>query len=216
MASWQHWEAKYNETSLRDRALLIGALLLVFLLLCYQYGFAPLYQKTERMTQRTQELQNQITVLEQQKMGLVALHSRDPNANEKQQIQQSQSNIAQLDTQLQQKTMALITPEQMLAVLRQTLSSQQHVTLVELKSLASQPMLQQADEGKQSVNLYKHRVQLVIRGDYFAVVDYLRQLEQLPWTFYWESLDYQVIDYPNNQITIQIYTLSTEEVWIRV
>jgi len=45
-------------------------------------------------------------------------------------------------------------------------------------------------------------------------LEYLQKLEQLPNKFYWHRFDYQVLEYPKAQVSINIYTLSTQQWWI--
>jgi MSHA biogenesis protein MshJ len=63
----------------------------------------------------------------------------------------------------------------------------------------------------QGSGVYKHGVVLHLRGDYFRVLALIKSLENLSWKFYWESLDYKVIDYPNAEIELRVFTLSSEE-----
>lgn len=48
---------------------------------------------------------------------------------------------------------------------------------------------------------------LTLNGDYFAIMNYLKQLEQLEWQLYWDKLDYQVQTYPAAKATVEFYTL---------
>ena len=64
--------------------------------------------------------------------------------------------------------------------------------------------------------VYKHGVVIQFSGDYRSTVHYLQSLESLPWKFYWDGLAYEVEDYPNALITINVFTLSLEKGWIGV
>ncbi len=48
---------------------------------------------------------------------------------------------------------------------------------------------------------------LVLKGGYFAILDYLRRLEELSWRLYWDKFDYVVSEYPQGVVTISFYTL---------
>lgn len=61
------------------------------------------------------------------------------------------------------------------------------------------------------VGVYKYAVRISVKGSYFAVVDYLAQLEQLPWRFYWDFIDYEVDSYPQARIILEVYTLSVDK-----
>ncbi len=75
---------------------------------------------------------------------------------------------------------------------------------------ASQPTPVQESK-PQGSGIYKHGVVLHLRGDYFRVLALIKSLENLSWKFYWESLDYKVIDYPDAEIELRVFTLSSEE-----
>ncbi|WP_019605400.1 hypothetical protein [Teredinibacter turnerae] len=59
--------------------------------------------------------------------------------------------------------------------------------------------------------VYRHSVRLRLHGTYFSVVDFLTRLEKLEWNFYWEFIEYKVDAYPRGDVTLEVYTLSTEK-----
>jgi MSHA biogenesis protein MshJ len=61
-----------------------------------------------------------------------------------------------------------------------------------------------------------HPIELVIEGRYLDVMSYLRELETLPWHFYWKKLDLNSTDYPLNRVRIELGTLSMDKDWIGV
>ena len=63
----------------------------------------------------------------------------------------------------------------------------------------------------QGSGVYKHGVVLKLRGDFFNILALIKALENLQWKFYWESLDYVVTDYPQAEIELRVFTLSSEE-----
>jgi len=73
----------------------------------------------------------------------------------------------------------------------------------------SQPIVQQVKP--QGSGVYKHGVVLKLRGDYFRVLGLMKSLENLSWKFYWDSLDYKVVEYPQAEIELKVFTLSSEE-----
>lgn len=48
---------------------------------------------------------------------------------------------------------------------------------------------------------------LVLKGDYFSILNYLTRLERLDWQLYWDKLEYKVEQYPEGIATIWFYTL---------
>jgi MSHA biogenesis protein MshJ len=70
---------------------------------------------------------------------------------------------------------------------------------------------------KQSdLQLYKHGIKFKLKGSYFKLRDYLQQLEQLQWKFFWQQFNYQLTAYPNSELEIELYSLSTKRDFIGV
>jgi MSHA biogenesis protein MshJ len=63
---------------------------------------------------------------------------------------------------------------------------------------------------------YVHSIELVVDGQYSDVLDYLGQLEALPWKFRWTSLDLSTAGYPRNRVRIELSTLSLDSTWLGV
>lgn len=64
--------------------------------------------------------------------------------------------------------------------------------------------------------IYKHGIMLELVGDYSATLRYLKNMENLPWEFYWDAVRYEVISYPKAKISILINTISLDKEWVRV
>lgn len=59
-------------------------------------------------------------------------------------------------------------------------------------------------------DVFKHSVELELEANYFSLFSYLEALESLPWRLYWESLSYEVKDYPSARVRVSVYTLSAD------
>jgi MSHA biogenesis protein MshJ len=123
--------------------------------------------------------------------------------------------IDELDDQLVEYYDNLIPASKMGEILQQALTSESGLKLQSIKSLRVERLsaYESADE-QESVALFRKGIQLRFEGDYFSTVNYLKKLENLEWKLLWGSLDYKVMDYPTATVTIQVYTLSSEEGWI--
>ncbi len=64
--------------------------------------------------------------------------------------------------------------------------------------------------------LYRHVMRVELRGGYFAVRDYLNELEAAPWRFSWRSLNYHVGQFPDGVVVLEVETLSREKTWLGV
>ena len=48
-----------------------------------------------------------------------------------------------------------------------------------------------------------------MKSTYENTVRYLKRLDELPWKIFWQELNYESGEYPNGNLKIKIYTLST-------
>ena len=62
--------------------------------------------------------------------------------------------------------------------------------------------------------LYRHGVEIVLRGNYLDMVNYMDAVEAMPSHVFWGKLNMQVEQYPNATLSLTLYTLSLDEKWI--
>lgn len=126
----------------------------------------------------------------------------------------------------------LITPQQMRQVLVTLLQRETKLKMVRLENAPSEPLISDiatAEAGEEAgadaappaaaipaVQVFKHGLHLVFEGSFIDTVYYLRSLEGLDSNFFWENLEFELMEYPKAQISLDIYTLSTERGWIGV
>ena len=76
--------------------------------------------------------------------------------------------------------------------------------------------MQAAAEQPAGQNIFKHGVELTLRGSYFDMLDYLAQIEALPWQMYWGRLRLEARDYNRPVLTLTLYTLSLDKTWLTI
>ncbi len=169
-------------------------------------------------------LSTQGAAMQTQIAAATQLLMNDPNKPKKAQITELQSEIGTVETELQGASQSLIKADQLPQALQEVLQKTTQLTLLEATTLparelklaevitgnANQPG-NEATVKAAAAGVFEHAVILRVSGDYFQVVQFLVALEQLPWRFYWQSLDYKVVEYPNAVIKLRVYTLSSEE-----
>jgi MSHA biogenesis protein MshJ len=167
---------------------------------------------------RSVEKETQVLKAEAEKLGLKL--STDPNQQSRVRKASREQELQRVDEDLQTRVRNLIPPSQMALVLRDILVRQHKLQLVELKSLSAEPVLAEsiddsilADEDAQ---VFRHTFQMEIRGSYLSTLRYLEELEDLPWSFFWKSLSYEVLDYPEARVVLTVETVSLREGWIGV
>lgn len=224
--AWNSYSEKFLATSVREKYLI---LLTGFVGITF--GFFTLFiednlNEAERLSKKVQDLSSQnksaqttIDILQQSL-------SQDPNEPINKKIARYNKKISSLDDKLLLLTSDLINPIQMRFALIDLLKTQRNVSLLSFEVIPAEPLVlnNQTDNTEKnnkknnhdSLTLYKHSIKLTLSGSYFQLRDYLAQLEQMKWTFFWHEFNYQLVEYPKSELTIQMYSLSTKKEFIGV
>ncbi|MES2218512.1 MAG: hypothetical protein V4501_08865 [Pseudomonadota bacterium] len=86
-------------------------------------------------------------------------------------------------------------------IVQAILTPQENVRFLSLDNTSANP-----ETGKLSV---KNNVQLSFSSDYFGTINYLTQLEKLPWCLSWDSLEYKVANYPEAVVVINLHIVNS-------
>jgi MSHA biogenesis protein MshJ len=103
------------------------------------------------------------------------------------------------------------------------LRRERNLDLVDLRSLPAVALFGEKDDSPEAVaaaraglQVYRHGVEVTVRGTYFDLVRYLNDLERMPLRMYWKEIDVAATDYPAITMKLTVYTLSLERAWLVV
>lgn len=215
-AEWENLSAKVEALTVRERVILLSTMVVAVLFIWGQFFFTPLQERNKQASSALRAINIQQTELMSQVSVLDLQLAEDPNreliAQRKGLEQQLEKTKAEIERQLS----GLIAPDKMADVLRTLLIEEKKLKLISLKNLPVKPF-NFVDESveKEGTALFSHSMELVVDGQYFEVLAYIKRLEQFKG-FNWDMLSYDVVDYPNARVTVKISTLSLEEDWIGV
>ncbi|MGB5570939.1 MAG: hypothetical protein WBM81_16740 [Sedimenticolaceae bacterium] len=219
-ARWQEWLEKFARLSARERALILLAI------------FAVTYQCADLviLDRQFQQIQKLNDAIAQDNRAIVDLNNElnelatrvqdDPNRKMRDQIKIARADLDALQSRLVAATGELISPQDMARFLEELLVQESELTMLRLQTLDAKPLLvAQSDEGKAASPepaLHRHGFAIEFSGGYLATLRYLESLEKLPWRFFWDSVSYEVLDYPKSVVRLKLHTLSLSEDWIGV
>lgn len=207
-------EAAINARAPRERLLLAAALAVVLLLAWDVAVRAPMAQQRDADERRIEQLQREIDSFESSRVQLARQLGGEEAADPAARLQ---DRLERVDEMLAERTLRVISPQQMVAVLRDVLEDASGLSLMALRNRGSEPVLNESGSGDDAVpRVFRHRVELVVRGDYFTLLEYLERLEGLGWQLQWDALAIETVDYPQAEATLELSTLSLAEDWIGV
>lgn len=211
--------ARFAALTLRERGYVAAALgALVFA--AWDYGInAPMVQEQARLRRILSEAQARVAELAQQTQAVVARGQVDPDAGVKLQLVQLQQKMDDLQRRREQLAASFMSPYEIADLLRSILKGRGELRLVGLATQAARPLLEAPPESERSTDpaapmIYRHDLVVELEGSYFAVLDYLRALENQP--LFWEAAELTVSTYPKAQVKLQVYTLSFQKEWLGV
>ncbi|HUG21986.1 type II secretion system protein GspM [Piscinibacter sp.] len=230
-AAWTRLSARYSALARRERALVMGAGLVLILGLGSLLLIEPalkqgtlLQRQIDRQRADLQALQPQVAAL--------ALRQRDPDAATRVQLEALRRQLSLADGEFNQLQRALVSPQEMGRVLEGLLQSHRGLRLIGLRSApvtsvtelmnpvndaAPAPAAGQTPAAEpRDAWLYRHGVEITLQGSYADMLAYLNTLEQLPRRMYWGELKIDAQRWPANVMTVTVYTISLEKTWWRV
>jgi MSHA biogenesis protein MshJ len=226
---------RYSALSSREKFLVvIGAVAVVYMVLQFVL-LDPVSVQVKALRDQQATYRQDIKNLESEQLLLLQSMNKDPDAALKQQVETMQQQLQALDKELTELSVGLVPAKQLPMLLQDVLRKTGKLELRRMQTLPVTNLQLQAleadtakvnrsvhdgepiegsgaeDPAYLTAGVFKHAVRMELSGSYFQVLSYLEALESLNWRFYWQSLSYQVEAYPRAVITLDVYTLSTEE-----
>lgn len=205
---WRRIAERIDELALRERTLLFLVMLGVLYFLAQTLLFGPLQARRSQLLLQLQGERNDTLALTLKTQTI--LNSTGETAVARAQLAALNAQLAAVNASLQSMTQGLVTPREMLALVRAALAHSTGVRLVSLENLPATP----AVAGQSEKGLYRHGLKIVIDGRYPDLVRYLTQLEGLHWKVFWDQAELKVRHYPTSRLTLIVYTLSLRQAWI--
>jgi MSHA biogenesis protein MshJ len=207
--------------SARQRALLLGAALALVLALWNVVLMGPVIRARALAANDLPALASELPALTERVTQLEAALEHDPDAAARERRAALEGERVLLDGRLAELTDGLIPPAEMAGALRELLRRETGVSLVKLEALPAEPLFVDAEpekpgEEKPRPAVFKHSVVIELHGNYLAILRYVQAIEALRWRFFWDSLDYEVDEYPDAHVRLTLYSLSLREGWLGV
>jgi MSHA biogenesis protein MshJ len=215
MSTLEQLDFKYAMLSTREKVMVLVLAIGVTLFLLFELLLAPTLSQAEKLEANKTSITAKIANIDAETNLANARLSEDPNQPLAERIARLEKRIADMDNQFVHEINELIAPQDMPKVL-QTIFSKS--TGLEIIAMQSQPAVNlfANDPQNLSSSLYQHGLSLSFRGEFFAVMQFLQALESMEYQMYWHALDYDVEEYPQARVELEVFTLSSHPDFIGV
>lgn len=229
----QYWEkatGKIDELSLRERVLIFAAAAFLLVSLVNAMLLGPSLAQQKILAEQVVQQQEKMKEIQSQVEALQQIRRRDENSPMRQRLLHIKKEIEANNNYIQGLQGRLVPAEKMPDLLEQVLNRGSNLQLVSLRTLPLTPLLEKEAGNNQAGSAYaasaaaaegggqifKHGVQITVRGSYFGMLNYLAALEHLPVRMLWGMARMRVIKYPEAELTLTVYTLSLDKVWMPI
>lgn len=195
----------------RVMMLALGVLVLVFG--AFVLLIEPAQQRTEAARLNVLRSQSQGDSLRASIEQMTALLAQDPNEVSRARLQAIVREQVRIDEEIAGLAGDLTAPEAMTELLISMLERQEGLSLLSFNNTSAVPVAIETNDLENTASasvLYEHGLTLQFAGDYFSTLQYLKFLESISASFFWDSLTITQQQWPNAEFELQIHTLSTE------
>lgn len=239
-ARWQQLAARIDALSQRERLLVFAAVLAALAFLGHLAVLGPLHQRQDALRKQIAQQRSTMAETHEAIARKVAEAGADPDQALRTQLSTVRADTARMSENLRAMQTGLVPPERIAPLLESILRANGRLKLVSMQTLpvgslndmgkddgdaarraenlAANPVTNDAASGgaKQPDLLYRHGVELTVRGSYLDMVDYMGALEALPTQLFWGKAQLQVEQYPTVRLTLTLYTLSLDPKWMKL
>ncbi len=226
---WLALSARFAALKDREKQIIAAATVLVIVMGGYmlwvepaQIRAAALQKQIASAKAELQGVEAQVTVLRAQ--------VKDPDAPNKAAMAEVNNQLAAAKQELHSYDKILVPSERMPQLLQALFARHRGVELVSLRTLPPTPLLGRAAAtpaaGKPDAkpappvardsNIHKHGIEIKMAGSYADLLAYVAELEQLPQKLLWGNMSLTVVAHPRCEMTLTVYTLSLDSIWLVV
>jgi MSHA biogenesis protein MshJ len=200
---------------LRQRILLFFVLACVLVLAAESVFTGPLRAKHRRLMAEVAQEQKELSTLQAELQRLVQGNTVDPDAANRRREAALREDLRQLNARVVEEQRRFTPPDRMRRVLEELLERNRGLSLVDLKTLPAVAVAGQRS-GPAGGGMYRHGIELTVRGTYGELYEYLRALENLPNQLYWGRAELAVDAHPLLTLRLTVHTLSFDRAWLIV
>lgn len=221
MSQWQQVNRNYAALSLREKVLILATSVVVMLFLLGNFVIEPQLRTLEESKKTTRSLNKNIQDAIAGRVAIEQKIASDPKGQLIKQLEALKGNDKQLKQALALQQMSLISSSDMAMQLQYLVAEQKGLTVESLNSMAPVAILfEQPSPDKEHAKpkplLFRHAVEIQVKGRYFDVVSFLQSIEQQNEFLLWGDIHYEVTKYPDALVTFVVSTVSTDKEFIGV
>jgi MSHA biogenesis protein MshJ len=236
----QRLAARIDALSLRERVMLFAATAALYVFLMHFIGLGPMFAKQDLLRAQIVQQQNNLEGLDNEISEKVRAAQVDPDAPARERIAAVHAQTEALAVSLRAMQNGLVPPERMAPLVEAILRANGRLQLASMRTLPVEPVYGSAKPAaaastasaaadaatavvagaqaatKPAALLYRHGVEVTVRGNYLDMIGYMAALESMPTQLFWGSARLETETWPTSRLTLTLYTLSLDAKWMKL
>jgi MSHA biogenesis protein MshJ len=225
---WQKFAARVDALSQRERIMSFAAGAALLYAVAQIGVIGPLLRKQDLLHIQVVQQQNNIAGINAEITQKLKEAEADPDAPVRARLAATREESARLGETLRSMQQGLVPPERVAPLLESILRANGRLKMVSLRTLPVEPLSGLGAKKDAAAEdpaakpmpkrelLFRHGVEVTVRGSYLDMVDYMTALEGLPTQLFWGKAQLEVEEYPSVRLTLTLYTLSLDEKWMKL
>lgn len=238
---WIKLATRVDALSLRERIMVFAACAAAIVFLMHFFALGPQLRKQDALNAQITQQQNNIEGIDNEIRARVEAAQNDPDAAVRTRLAAVREETEELSEQLRAMQNGLVAPERMAPLLDSILRANGRLTLVSVRTLPVESVLEAGRRAAASAPdaaaaaapaapaqpqpqpqagsaglLYRHGVEITVRGNYLDMIAYMNALEGLPTQLFWGRAQLEAETWPSSRLTLTLYTLSLDRKWMKL
>lgn len=205
---------RVDALSLRQRVMVFGGVALILVFVGHTLLIQPLREREKRLRGEIAQQQGEMTTIKAELPRLAKGSQSDPDAANRARRAALLEELRRLNSRIVDEQRRFTPPDRMRGVLEEILERNRKLALIDLKTLPVVPVAGQRPG--QPGGMYRHGIELSVKGTYAELYEYLRALEKLPNQIYWARAELSVQAHPTLVLKLTVHTLSFDRAWLVV
>ena len=219
----QQYAKRFDAQSIRERCLIALTLLVAIGFLWWSYYAEPTMKQTAALEDENQRIGSEVDstrliVADIRQRIAAGVHTEKEN-----QLAKLRQELEAVEENLRLKTVELIDPEKMFALMNELVYRDSKLTLLSLKRREVKPAIPQeeneSEDGDSSAtepSIYRHVLEMEFAGKFLDILRYMQALENLDWKLLWDEIELVSQEYPQLTVKVVMSTLSTRREWVGI
>lgn len=192
----------FNQRAEYQRLAILGGVILFIFIIWFELICNPALTKSAELATKIAVASKNITTIKQDYQNYQELDQTTSHTVLKQQAAKLEQELAELKKHPLLEKEIVKSPEEMQRLMQKLTETSPDISLDKIEQLKEAPATQ-IEQGKTPKFPYK-KILISFHGGYFATLEYLSYIEDLPWNTSLESIEYHVEKYPNAAVNLTI------------